>query len=293
MARKMRRHFSIASYDAPPLLFSSHKVKFRMIRLLRLFLLAAPLLMLGAMPFVAPAAHADSIKVGLDDESYPPFFSKGPDGKWVGWEIDMIHAVCDQMKTDCTTKEIAWDGLIPALQQKQIDMIWGSMTINGERKKVIDFTHFYYDSAIVMIGPKDDGTKVDCGNLETFKGKVIGAQAATIYSSYLAHAPKSVQVKTYDTADNLIADLANGRIDYAQEALSTFAIFFSKNPDIEVKTTCPHTDILGFGVGGGVRKDDAALRDRVSAAILAVAANGTWDKITDRYPSIKGLLTKP
>ena len=262
-------------------------------RFLRLLMVATPLLTFGAMPFFAPAAHADSINVGLDDESYPPFYSKGPDGKWGGWEIDMIHAVCSQMKADCTTKEIAWDGLIPALQQKQIDMIWASMTINGERKKVIDFTHFYYDSAIVMIGPKDDPTKVDCGNLDTFKGKVIGVQAATIFSSYLKNAPKSVGVKAYDTTDNVIADLANGRIDYAQESLSTFAIFLSKNADFEVKTTCPHNDILGYGVGGGVRQGDTALRDRVSAAILALAANGTWDRITAKYPSIKGLLTKP
>ncbi|MCB8879038.1 transporter substrate-binding domain-containing protein [Acidisoma cellulosilytica] len=262
-------------------------------RLLRLLLLSAPLLGMATVPFVSSKAHADSITVGLDDESYPPFYSKGADGKWHGWELDMLAAVCAQMKTECKTKEISWDGLVPALQQKQIDMVWASMTINGERRKVIDFTHFYYNSAIVMIGSKDDPTKVDCGNLASFNGKVIGVQAGTIFSSYMQAAPHSVQVKTYDTVDNALADLSSGRIDYVQEGISTFATFLAKNADYVVKTTCPGNDILGYGVGGGLRKGDDALNKKVSDAILALAANGTWDAITAKYPEIKGLITKP
>lgn len=263
-------------------------------RFLRLLLTAAPLFGFASLSAtIAAPAHADTITVGLDDESYPPFYSKGPDGKWVGWELDLLHAVCAQMKTECKTKEIAWDGLIPSLEQKQIDMIWASMTINGERRKVIDFTTMYYNSPIVMIGPKDDTTPVDCGNLASFKGKVIGVQPGTIFSAYLKSAPPSVQVKTYDTEDNVLADLANGRIDYAQEGISTFAVFLAKNPDFVVKTTCPGNDILGYGVGGGLRKGDTALRDKVSAAIMAVVKDGTWDSITAKYPVLKGAIIKP
>lgn len=265
-----------------------------MTKFLRLLLATAPLLgFAGAAVAVSAPAHADTITIGLDDESYPPFYSKAPSGKWVGWELDLLKAVCDQMKAECKTKEIAWDGLIPALQQKQIDMIWASLTINGDRRKVIDFTQMYYNSPIVMVGSKDDSTAVDCGKLETFKGKVVGVQSGTIFSTYMKSAPADVQVKTYDTTDNMLADLANGRIDYAQEGVSTFAEFLKKNTDYAVKTTCPGNDVLGYGVGGGVRKGDTALRDRVSAAIMELVKNGTWDAITAKYPVLNGMITKP
>lgn len=262
-------------------------------RFLRLCLAAAPLLAAGILAGHAAPARADTITVGLDDESYPPFFSKNADGKWVGWELDLLSAVCDKMGATCKTKEIAWDGLIPSLQQKQIDIIWASMTINGERRKVIDFSHFYYNTQTVMIGDKEDKTPVDCGHLASFKDHVIGVEAGTNFATYLKDAPVGMQVKSYTTMDNVLSDLTSGRIDYALEGRSTFAVFLSKNPDFAVKTVCPDNDVLGYGVGAGVRKGDTALRDRISAAIMAVVQDGTWDKITARYPSLKGVLIKP
>lgn len=258
---------------------------------LRLLLAALPLA--GAAATLPAPAHAETITIGLDDESYPPFFSKNPDGKWVGWELDLLKAVCDQMHATCVTKEIAWDGLIPALQQKQIDVIWASMTINGERRKVIDFTRYYYNTQNVIIGDKDDSTKVDCAHLASINGQVVGVEAGTNYSSYLATAPAGVQVKSYTTLDNVLSDLSAGRIDYAIEGHSTFTDFLAKNPDFVVKSVCPDNDTLGYGVGGGVRKGDTALRDQLNEAIGAVAQNGTWDKITARYPDLNGLLIKP
>lgn len=246
-----------------------------------------------AMDFVLPASAA-TIHVGMDNEAYPPFYSKGADGTWSGWEIDLLHAVCENMKATCDVQQIAWDGLIPSLQDKKIDLIWSSMTINGERQKVIDFTVPYYDTLLVMIGDKSDKTPVECRDLSTFKNKVIGVQAGTNFSSYLdAKKTPDTKIKTYDTLDNALADLSSGRIDFVQEGKTSLVDFLSKNADFEVKTTCPEDPILGYGVGGGVRKDDTALRDQVSAAIKAEMANGDWDKITARYPTLKGAIVKP
>ena len=53
--------------------------------------------------------------------------------------------------------------------------------------------------------------------------------------------------------------------------------------DFEVKATAPKDPILGSGVGGGLRKDDTALREKLNAAIAAVRADGTYDKIAKKY----------
>ena len=104
--------------------------------------------------FGAGAAYAD-IKFGVAAEPYPPYSSKDASGKWVGWEIDLMDAVCKQMNEKCELVEVAWDGIIPALTSKQIDVIWSSMSITDERKKTIDFTKMYYDTPTVIIGQKD------------------------------------------------------------------------------------------------------------------------------------------
>ena len=53
---------------------------------------AAATMLAGA----SSAAVAD-IKFGVAAEPYPPFSSKDASGKWVGWEIELMDAVCAQM----------------------------------------------------------------------------------------------------------------------------------------------------------------------------------------------------
>jgi polar amino acid transport system substrate-binding protein len=86
------------------------------------------------------AASAQDLKIGVAAEPYPPFSSPDASGKWVGWEIEFIDAVCAEAKVTCVVTPVAWDGIIPALTSKKIDAIMGSMSITDERKKTIDFS---------------------------------------------------------------------------------------------------------------------------------------------------------
>ena len=66
---------------------------------------------------------------------------------------------------------------------------------------------------------------------------------------------------------------------------------FLKTPegqDFEVKATPPQDDhvVFGYGVGGGVRKTDQALKERLNKAIAAIradGADGTYDAIAKKY----------
>ena len=94
----------------------------------------------AAVLLATSAPAMAELKFGVAAEPYPPFTSKDASGKWVGWEIDAMDAVCAEMKETCTVVEVAWDGIIPALTSKQIDVIWSSMLITDKRKETIDFT---------------------------------------------------------------------------------------------------------------------------------------------------------
>src|SRR5215213_5319844 len=141
----------------------------------------------------AGSAQAD-LKFGVAAEPYPPFTSKDASGKWVGWEIDLMNAVCAKMNEKCELVEVAWDGIIPALTSKQIDVIWSSMAITDERRKTIDFTNSYYSTAAAIIGAKDGDKDVSPKHLAD---KVLGAQIATIHERYLNKYYPQSQIKTY------------------------------------------------------------------------------------------------
>ncbi|MGE3830107.1 MAG: transporter substrate-binding domain-containing protein, partial [Parvibaculaceae bacterium] len=52
-------------------------------------------------------------------------------------------------------------------------------------------------------------------------------------------------------------------------------------------------EILGEGVGGGVRKEDTELKAKLDAAIVELAKSGEIAAITKKYPELEGKLVSP
>jgi polar amino acid transport system substrate-binding protein len=249
----------------------------------------------AALAFSAMTAQAqDVVKFGVAAEPYPPFSSKDASGTWVGFEMDLYKAVCEAAKLNCELVEVAWDGIIPALTEKKIDVIWSSMTITEERKKVIDFTNMYYDSANILIGPASDDAQPDVANSDSLKGKIVGVQTATIHANFVQkYFGDAAEVKLYDTLDNALADLKAGRLDYVSESTSSLEPFLKSNPDFAVKATWPQDPIFGEGVGGGVRKVDTALKAKLDAGIADVVKSGKYDEMLKKYPGLDEQIQKP
>jgi polar amino acid transport system substrate-binding protein len=232
------------------------------------------------------AASAQDLKIGVAAEPYPPFSSPDASGKWVGWEIEFIDAVCAEAKVTCVVTPVAWDGIIPALTSKKIDAIMGSMSITDERKKTIDFSDKYYNTPASVIGPK--GEKFDASPA-SLKGKIVGVQVSTVSADYAKKyfAPVASEIKEYQTQDEANQDLAAGRVDAVIADLITLDAFLKSD---QGKACCDlkgnvkdDPEILGTGIGIGLRKGDTELMTKFNAAIKAVRSNGTYDKISKKY----------
>ena len=224
--------------------------------------------------------------MGIAVEPYPPFTSKDSTGKWVGWEIDFLDAICSEMNEKCSIVEVAWDGLIPALGGHFIDVIWASMGINQERQRLIDFTDVYYDTPVVFMGTKNSGKDISPAGLN---GKTIGVQIGTMHQRNVEkHYGATSTIKLYQTQDEANQDLAAGRVDYVElDGLAAEAFLKTGQGEqcceIESEITYDQEIFGGVGVGAGVRKDDAALKAKLNAAIQAVRASGECEAISRRY----------
>jgi polar amino acid transport system substrate-binding protein len=253
------------------------------------------ILVATAIVSVSGAAFAD-LRLGVAAEPYPPYTVKDASGTWAGWEIDAMNAVCEELKEKCNLVEVAWDGIIPALTSKQIDVIWSSMAITEARKQTIDFSISYYSTADVIIGAKNGDKDI---SPEHLKGKVVGVQVSTIHERYMQkyYVPSGVELKSYATQDEANSDLAAGRLDYVQADATALDAFLRTEQGVlccELKGQVKDdTEILGEGVGAGVRKEDTALRERLNVAIAALGRAGKFDEITARYPELVGKLVLP
>tara|TARA_R110000868_G_scaffold145634_3_gene365909 strand:+ start:3111 stop:3860 length:750 start_codon:yes stop_codon:yes gene_type:complete len=227
----------------------------------------------------APLALAgDKIRIATEG-AYAPFNMTDNQGNLIGFDVDIAKALCTEMKADCEIVAQDWDGIIPGLRARKYDAIIASMSITDERLRVVDFSEKYYANVLAFVGPKGKPLETSKAGL---KGKVIGAQRATIAGQYLEdNFSDIVDVKLYDTQDNAYLDLANGRLDgimsdkfpaYDWLRTDDGKSFEFKGADLDIDD---HIAIA-------VRKGDA-LAAKFSAAIKAIRANGKYAEINAKY----------
>jgi polar amino acid transport system substrate-binding protein len=225
---------------------------------------------------------ADTVKIGVAAEPYPPFSTKSADGTWNGFEIDLIHNVCDRAQLTCEIKDIAWDGLVPSLESNKIDVIFTSMTVTEERAKKVLFTHPYYNTLPAVVGLAGQKFAMD---KTTLKGKIIGVQNSTIAAFYIKEkAGKFATIRHYDTQDAVNSDLLAGRIDFMLADDIPATDFYNKNKaGLEYYGAVTYEESLGKGVAAAVRLDDTQLETKLSTAIDALVVSPEYDALSLKY----------
>jgi polar amino acid transport system substrate-binding protein len=230
------------------------------------------------------AAQAQTVRVGIAAEPYPPFTFPDAAGNWEGWEIEIIEAVCTAAELQCEIVPTSWDGIIPALLGQQIDAIMNSMSITEDRLQVIDFSDPYYNTPTVIVAHRDSDIEA---TPEGLAGHVLGVQVATIHQTYAQeYFEPETTLRIYQTQDEANQDLYAGRID-ATQADSLAMEAFLESPEgecCEIKGAVAHDEsILGAGVGAGIRKGDDELREAINRGLAQILEDGTYDEITGRY----------
>ena len=94
-------------------------------------------------------------------------------------------------------------------------------------------------------------------------------------------------LEVYDTYTIAITDLNAGAIDAVAVDVTRAEEAMAKDENL----VCLEENLGSEQYGIGFRKDDTALRDKVDAALDALAADGTVAKIAEKYPEIKDCIT--
>ena len=236
---------------------------------------------LSAFVLVAHAEEAP-LKFAVIAEPYPPFSEKRPDGSWQGFEVDLIHHICAEMKTKCEIVDTAWDGIIPALQASKVDVIFSSMTVTPERSKHVLFTHPYYFTRPSVVG--QPGQKFNFSK-EDMSSKVVGAQTSTISGSYLKLKLDGIsQIRYYDTQEAVNSDLLAGRIDFEMADNILLQSFLkTAGGGLQFYGVVPYDPILGGGVAAALRPADTELAAQLNKVIDAMVVSDFFKNLSNRY----------
>lgn len=250
-----------------------------------LFLAAAAVMAAGIMtgcggekPAASSAASGKPVLKVATNATYVPFEFKSEDGKdYTGYEIDVVRAVAKEMGRDVEFKNIAFDGLIPALQSHDVDMTASGMTATKERAEKILFAAPFYQTKLSVVTKID--SPVQSVNDMT-NGQEIAVQVGTTAAAYAKD--KGMNIKNFDHSSDVIMELTTGGAAAGILDKPAADYFIATKGQGKFKVIdVPDSKVQYFAFG--FNKDNKALQQEVNAAIVKLKENGTLNKIHEKW----------
>lgn len=225
-----------------------------------------------ALAFSAGLALADGhavIRLGTEG-AYPPFNFINDAGEVDGFEREVGDELCKRAELTCEWVTNEWDSIIPNLVSGNYDAIIAGMSITAERDEVIDFSDPYTQP--------DPSAYVAASDSVDLAGGVIAAQASTIQASHIAST--GATLVEFATPEETVAAVKNGEVDAVLADKSFLEPIVEAEADLQFVA---EDVLLGGGIGMGFRESDAELRDKFSAAIQSMKADGTLNAMIEKH----------
>ncbi|WP_040950024.1 transporter substrate-binding domain-containing protein [Gorillibacterium massiliense] len=226
-------------------------------------------------------AKMDDIKksgklvIGTNAE-YPPYeFHKQIDGKdqIVGMDISIAQAIADELGVQLEIKDMAFDGLLAALQAGKVDMVIAGMTPDEKRKKSVDFSKIYYQAQQgVVIRSEDKDSYKQMSDLD---GKKVGVQLGTTQEEIAKTQVKDAKITAIASVGDLMLQLKSKKVDALIVELPVAQVYVSKNPELVIADAKPNDDVGGSAIA--VHKKNPSLVKALDSAIDKLAAEKKID----------------
>lgn len=218
------------------------------------------------------------LRVGTNAD-FAPFEFQDENGstEYQGFDMDLIRAVAKEMGYKAEIQNVNFDGLIPAMESGNIDIIASGMTINDERKGQVDFSDPYYTSGLTIVVPVDNQ---DIKGFADLKGKKIAVQIGT---TSMAEAQKieGADVKALNSSADTFMELKAGNVDAVINDLPVNDYYIAKTKDTDVKRL--DEKLTSEEYGFAMKKGNTELVQKVNEALKTLKENGEYDKIYEKW----------
>ncbi|SEP82381.1 amino acid ABC transporter substrate-binding protein, PAAT family [Faunimonas pinastri] len=231
------------------------------------------------------AQAAGQVKIATD-ATFPPFESVDSSGKLVGYDVELMNAVCKAAELNCNVIAAAWEGMIPGLTSGKYDALISQLTVTPARRKVMAFSDIYETPVFRFVAKKD--AKLDISP-DGLAGKVIAVQTGTPMDAYVTKTYPKATIKRYDGGSAPYLELSAGRADLhmSYEAQITHS-FLNKEDgkDFELvgpRLTGKDAPEFGEGVAIAVNKRSTDLLAKINAGLAKIKADGQLDALNAKY----------
>lgn len=205
---------------------------------------------------------------------FPPY--EYYDGKdIIGIDADIAKAIADKMGLELKIEDMEFDSIITAVSTGKADLGLAGMTVTPDRQKNVDFSDSYA-TGIQSVIVKEDSTIT---KIDDLKGKKIGVQLSTTGDIYATDAYGKDAVVQYNKGNDAVMALTQGQVDAVIIDNEPAKSYVEANKGLKILDTEYATE----NYAACISKDNAGLTKAVNKALAELKADGTLQKIVDKY----------
>jgi polar amino acid transport system substrate-binding protein len=214
---------------------------------------------------------------------YPPYESVDEAGNFVGFDLDLIREIGKRMGVEVEIKDMAFDALIAAVQEKKVDVVIAAMQASPEREEKVDFSVPYHYQKDAFLVAADSPIVLE--KAMDAAGHSIGVQTGTIQEQWtldnLVPAGTSEdQVFRYERVDQGALDVKAGRIDILFINADP-AAELAKELGIEVALVTDETVIGGQSIA--LPEGEQQLKVELDRILGEMENDGTIQKLQEQW----------
>ena len=248
----------------------------------------------SALAAKVPAAIKSAGKINIGtDSTYAPSEFLDTDGKTViGFDVDLFNAVAGKLGLKTTWQSAKFDDIIPGVTSGKYNIGVSSFTINADRMKQVTMVS-YFNAGTQWAAKKD--ASIDPDNA---CGKKVAVQTATVQVDDLTARSKkctdsgkpAITADQYQAQSDATSAVVSGKDD-AMLADSPVCAYAVKQTNGQLALAGQIYDSAPYGYV--LPKDQNDFGDAIAGAVKALIADGSYQKILDKWGVTAGAITSP
>ena len=212
--------------------------------------------------------------------AFPPYEMVKDDGTYEGIDVEIATMIAEKLGLALVVDDMDFGSVITSVQTGKSDIAMAGLTVTDERKKNVDFTDSYATGKQVIIVKEGSDIKT----VDDLTGHLIGTQEATTGYLYCSASVEDggygeENVVAYTNGATAVQALVDGKVDCVVIDSQPAEEYVKANAGLVILDTAYVTEEYAIGVS----KDNTALTAAVNAALKELIADGSVQKILDKY----------
>ncbi|TSD99385.1 glutamate ABC transporter substrate-binding protein [Skermania sp. ID1734] len=236
-----------------------------------------------------PSAALDAIRshgrliVGLDTGSNLFSFRDPVTGQIEGFDVDISREIAADLlgSPDRVVFRIIGSKYRElALERHTVDIVASTMTITCERRQQVAFSTVYFQANQRILALRDSGIN----DLADLAGKRVCVATGTTSLEHIQQYQPAASILTVPTWADCLVVLQQRQVDAVSTDDSILAGMVAQDPYVQI--VGPSISPEAYGIG--INKDDPDLVRFVNGTLQRIRADGTWNRIYNRWLSVLG-----